>query len=50
MMNSGPPNQVMGFTDEQIRAIVKLAQYPDRDAERYIARTLIARLYPCASP
>jgi len=35
--------QVMAFTDEQIRGIVKVAQYSDRDAERYIADTLIAR-------
>jgi hypothetical protein len=35
--------QVTAFTDEQIRAIVKVAQYSDPEAERYIADTLIAR-------
>jgi hypothetical protein len=35
--------QVMAFTNEKIRAIVKVAQYSDPDAERYIADTLIER-------
>jgi hypothetical protein len=35
--------QVMQFTDEQIRAIVKLAQYSDPKAEKWVADTLIAR-------
>jgi hypothetical protein len=35
--------QVMAFTDDQIRAIVKVAQYSDPQAERYVADTLIAR-------
>jgi hypothetical protein len=35
--------QVMAFTDEQIRAVVKTAQYSDPKAEQYIADTLIAR-------
>jgi hypothetical protein len=35
--------QVMAFTNEQIRAIVKVAQYSDPRAEQYIADTLIAR-------
>ena len=35
--------QVMAFTDDQIRAIVKVAQYSDPNAERYMADTLIAR-------
>jgi hypothetical protein len=35
--------QVMAFTDEQIRKIVKVAQYSDPRAEKYIADTLIAR-------
>lgn len=35
--------QVMAFTDEQIRAIVKVAQYSDPRAEKYVADTIIAR-------
>lgn len=35
--------QVMAFTNEQIRAIVKSARYSDPAAERYVADTLIAR-------
>jgi hypothetical protein len=35
--------QVMAFTDEQIRTIVKTAQYSDPKAEQYVAETLIAR-------
>jgi len=35
--------QVMAFSDEQIRAIVKVAQFSDPAAERYVADTLIAR-------
>jgi hypothetical protein len=35
--------QVMAFTDEQIRAIVKVAQFSDPAAEKYVADTLIAR-------
>jgi hypothetical protein len=35
--------QVMAFTNEQIRAIVKVAEFSDPAAERYVADTLIAR-------
>ena len=35
--------QVMAFTNEQIRAIVKAAEFSDPAAERYVADTLIAR-------
>ena len=35
--------KVMGFTDEQIRAIVKLAQYSDPDTEAWLAKCLIER-------
>jgi len=35
--------QVMAFTDEQIRAIVKTGHYSDPEAERYVADCLIAR-------
>ena len=35
--------QVMAFTDEQIRALVKTGQYTDPEAERWIADRLIAR-------
>jgi hypothetical protein len=35
--------QVMAFTDEQIRAVVKVAQFSDPRAEKYVADTLIAR-------
>ena len=35
--------QVMAFTNEQIRAIVKVAQFSDPAAEKYVADTLIAR-------
>jgi hypothetical protein len=35
--------QVMAFSNEQIRAIVKVAQFSDPDAERYMGDTLIAR-------
>lgn len=35
--------QVMAFTNDQIRAIVKVAQYSDPRAERYMADALIAR-------
>jgi hypothetical protein len=35
--------QVMAFTDGQIRALVKVAQFSDPRAEKYIADTLIAR-------
>jgi hypothetical protein len=35
--------QVMAFTDEQIRTLVKVAQYSDPHAEKYVADTLIAR-------
>ncbi len=35
--------QVMAFTDEEIRAIVQVAEYSDPRATRYIADTLIAR-------
>jgi hypothetical protein len=35
--------QVIAFTDEQIRAIVKTGQYSDPEAERYVADCLIAR-------
>ena len=35
--------QVMAFTDEQIRAIVKTGQYSDPRAEKYIADHLIVR-------
>ena len=35
--------QVVAFTNDQIRAIVKVAQFSDPNAERYIADTLIAR-------
>jgi hypothetical protein len=35
--------QVMRFTDDEIRAVVKTGQYSDAAAERYIADTLIAR-------
>jgi hypothetical protein len=33
----------MAFSNEQIRAIVKVAQFSDPDAERYMGDTLIAR-------
>lgn len=35
--------QVMAFTDDEIRAIVKVAQFSDPRAEKYVADTLIAR-------
>jgi len=35
--------QVMAFTDDEIRTIVKVAQYSDPRAERYVADTIIAR-------
>jgi len=35
--------QVMAFTDEQIRAIVKTGQYSNPEAEKYVADRLIAR-------
>ncbi|MBS1851592.1 MAG: hypothetical protein JST79_11805 [Acidobacteria bacterium] len=35
--------QVMAFTNQQIRAIVKVAQFSDPRAEQYMAETLIAR-------
>ena len=35
--------KVMSFTDEQIRAIVKLAQYSDPEAEAWLAKCLIER-------
>ncbi|OFW44776.1 MAG: hypothetical protein A3J28_05030 [Acidobacteria bacterium RIFCSPLOWO2_12_FULL_60_22] len=35
--------QVMAFTDEQIRAVVKTGQYSDPAAEKWIADCLIAR-------
>ncbi|MBI2818315.1 MAG: hypothetical protein HYX72_15395 [Acidobacteria bacterium] len=35
--------QVMAFTDEEIRAIVKTANYTDPEAEQWIAECLIAR-------
>jgi len=35
--------QVMAFTDEQIRAIVKTGQYSDPVAEKYVADMLIVR-------
>jgi len=35
--------QVMAFSDEQIRSIVKVAQYSDPRAEDYSAKALIAR-------
>lgn len=35
--------QVMAFTDEQIRAVVKVAQFSDSRAEKYVGDTLIAR-------
>jgi hypothetical protein len=35
--------QVMRFTDEEIRAIVKTGRYSDSAAERHVADTLIAR-------
>jgi len=35
--------QVMAFTDEQIRAIVKTGQFSDPEAEKYVADTLIVR-------
>ncbi len=35
--------QVMAFTNEQIRHIVKVAQYSDPAAELYVADTIIAR-------
>jgi hypothetical protein len=35
--------QLMAFSDEQIRGIVKVAQYSDPRAEDYIAKALIAR-------
>ena len=35
--------QVMSFTNEQIRALVKVAQYSDPRAEQYIADTIITR-------
>jgi hypothetical protein len=35
--------QVMAFTVEQIRAIVKTGQYSDPEAEKYVADTLIVR-------
>jgi hypothetical protein len=35
--------QVMAFTDEQIRAIVKTSEYSDPAAERWIAECLIVR-------
>jgi hypothetical protein len=34
---------VMAFTDEEIRAIVKVAEFPDPGAEEYVAKTLIER-------
>ena len=35
--------KVMSFTDEQIRAIVKFAQYSDPEAEAWLAKCLIER-------
>lgn len=35
--------QVMAFTDDQIRAIVKTGQYSDKRADKYIADVLIQR-------
>jgi hypothetical protein len=35
--------QVMAFTDDDIRAIVRVAQYSDQNAERWIADSLIER-------
>lgn len=35
--------QVMAFTDEEIRAVVKVAQFTDPRAEKYVADTIIAR-------
>jgi hypothetical protein len=35
--------QVMAFSDEQIRAVVKVAQFSDPRAEKYVADTIIAR-------
>lgn len=35
--------QVMAITNEQIRSIVKVAQFSDANAEQYLADTLIAR-------
>jgi hypothetical protein len=35
--------QVMAFTDEDIRAIVRTAEYTDPKAEEYLVRTLILR-------
>jgi hypothetical protein len=35
--------QVMAFTDEEIREIVKTGRYSDPEAERHVADTLIAR-------
>ncbi|MBL8291389.1 MAG: hypothetical protein JNN08_06110, partial [Bryobacterales bacterium] len=35
--------QVMAFTDEQIRAIVKTGEFSDPAAEKYVADTLIKR-------
>jgi len=35
--------QVMAFTDDEIRTIVKVAQYSNPASERYVADTIIAR-------
>src|SRR5262249_12946785 len=35
--------QVMAFTDEQIRAIVRVAEFSDPRSEQYVADTIIAR-------
>jgi hypothetical protein len=35
--------QVMAFTDEEIRAVVKMGEYSDPAAEQYVVETLIAR-------
>lgn len=35
--------QVLSFTDDEIRAIVRTGQYSDKDAERHVADTLIRR-------
>ncbi|HBY63287.1 MAG TPA: hypothetical protein DEH78_25985 [Solibacterales bacterium] len=35
--------QVMAFTDEEIRAVVKTGRYSDPEAEKYVADVLIAR-------
>jgi len=35
--------QIMAFTDEQVRAIVKIAQFSDPSAERFVGDALITR-------